>query len=1700
MDSNLDVFQLREAVVNEYSDYARSFINIADSRINDFVQKRIDAGDLWPPASLQINPAFQMDATLGELAQKGALTPETARFFGEDLRLYRHQREAIDLALRGESFIVTTGTGSGKSLTYLVPIYDAIIREGSANIASARAMLVYPMNALINSQLNSLREFEKENYPDSPVKFERYTGQDRNEERKRILESPPHVLLTNYAMAEYILTRPSERPLLRTATRDLRTLVMDELHYYRGRQGADVAMLSRRIQEKARRDLQAIATSATMATGETREDRRGAASEVASKFFGLTIPPENVVDETIERAVLAPKPVGLKPLQAALEIDAPTMDEYNIRFHPLAAWAEESFGITNENGRLVRRKPRTFDEAVDDLARESGARRSLCEEKLRALLNAASKSEASEVNRPLSFRLHQWLSSGDGVYATLEPAEKRDFRMTGQYRTNNDRLLFPLAFCRECGQDYYLAKRTEINGEEKLLPRSPLHGGENDADGKAGFFCLRSEGLWDGDESELPEFWYETTRAGVHRVKRGSEEQIPKGFAVKPDGTLNLTDGEGALGWFQPTPFTFCLCCFAVYERRGSDYGRIASLSQVGRSTAATVAVNASVFNMTDQKMDKSETKTLSFTDSRQDASLQAGHLNDFAQVSLLRAGIVKAIENSDGRLEFAKLGGALFDALEMEPSDFLSESVSEGPGYRRGVRAMTSLLEYRALEDLGRGWRVTQPNLEQAGLLRIEYDGLRELASNDSLWSELPAIDKADHDRRETVLRAILDNLRTQLAINADPLKFESIQAMKKQTSDTLRDPWRLEEMDRMTRGRAAILPGVKMTAKKTRQLGGSPISLGQRSNIARYLRSSQTWDNPRDLSHDETESLILGIVDALKGHLLSVEREAEVRLLPNAMTWTAGDGSQTPLDPVRTRGAHLRRGDRNAANGYFQNLYRSKAIHLRGMEAAEHTGQVIQELREEREKRFGKGELPALFCSPTMELGVDIRELRAVHMRNVPPTPANYAQRGGRAGRAGRSALIVAFAASGSAHDQYFFGRRAEMISGEVKPSRMDLRNEELVRAHFHAVWLSMTGIDLQRSVGDTLDLEDRDGNYPLLPEIKEALEKSRQTNMLDDAVDVCRRIARRAEDIGGADWFNDDWTETTIRQAPCEFDRAFNNWRFLYDSAVSMRDRARIEMDMPKTRRADKIDAERRETQARRELEILRNETSQRQSDFYPYRYLATEGFLPGYNFPRVTARVSTVVRGNTQYIGRTRFSAIDEFGPRNLLYHEGRKHRIHSAAPPLKGFEDGFDRARFCRDCGYAHFRDNADVDLCEHCGARFSADNSDILQRMLVQPLMRTRVEERITSEEEARRRNGYDVTTHFALSEKREEITAKTRDGEDVLGILRAPAARLWRVNRGWGRGVSGFTLDPKTGEWRSESSKKNSPEDISGVMTYAWDFRNLLLLNPFHSDRSQDFYLSLMYALKRAMEILYQVEENETGVELTGRGEWRRLLFWEEAEGGTGVWERLLDKTNGSREVRDLARKALEVCHYDPETGQNAERPEKESCEAACYDCLLSYSNQPKHGRIDRRLLPGFLLELTSAVVETESKDNRDERYRRLLSLTDSSLESHFLRFLYERGLRLPDAAQNRPAKGVFVQPDFYYERDGRPGVCVFADGPHHRRSARAEKDEEARESLRDLGYRVVSVKSGEPFESAILEYPDVFGELEERAGQRRL
>ena len=348
----MDVFAFREELVSEYERFSRSFTNIQAEDILQAVNEAYAGGRFWPAPLIQLNPNFVPGGSIDDLVSKGMLDPECAKVFrlkkgddtfGKRLVLHQHQSEAIDIARRGESYVLTTGTGSGKSLSYFIPIVDDVLRRKKAGdpCKGITAIVVYPTNALCNSQLEELVKFLRLGYGEGkePVTFARYTGQESNEERERIAKNPPDILLTNYVMLELIMTRFLETDkAVREHAVGLRFLVLDELHTYRGRQGADVAMLVRRVRERFNENLLCVGTSATMASEGAATDRNAAVSNIASRLFGVTVSSDNIVTETLKPVTdddTADRPSLRQAIEAGVPVD-PTHDE--LSKYPVAAW------------------------------------------------------------------------------------------------------------------------------------------------------------------------------------------------------------------------------------------------------------------------------------------------------------------------------------------------------------------------------------------------------------------------------------------------------------------------------------------------------------------------------------------------------------------------------------------------------------------------------------------------------------------------------------------------------------------------------------------------------------------------------------------------------------------------------------------------------------------------------------------------------------------------------------------------------------------------------------------------------------------------------------------------------------------------------------------------------------------------------------------------------------------------------------------------------------------------------------------------------------------------------------------------------------------------------------------------------------------------------------------------------------------
>jgi ATP-dependent helicase YprA (DUF1998 family) len=304
--------------------------------------------------------------TVDDLVASGDLDKATGsifRFGPTPLQCHRHQAQSIAKARAGQSYVVTTGTGSGKSLCFFVPVVDAIVRARKAGRPRrTSAIIVYPMNALANSQLKAIEQFISQSGLSDELRpvVRRYTGQENQEERQRIADSPPDILLTNFMMAELLLTRQDslDTRVIENAN-GLDFIVLDELHTYRGRQGADVAILVRRLRNRCAPDKApiCIGTSATMASEGSDLGRAQAVADVASRLFGTPIGPESVIDESLQRATddsLTLDSVGPRLANVLTSAFPDVLTDGVLEKHPLAVWTELAIGL--EDAQELKRK------------------------------------------------------------------------------------------------------------------------------------------------------------------------------------------------------------------------------------------------------------------------------------------------------------------------------------------------------------------------------------------------------------------------------------------------------------------------------------------------------------------------------------------------------------------------------------------------------------------------------------------------------------------------------------------------------------------------------------------------------------------------------------------------------------------------------------------------------------------------------------------------------------------------------------------------------------------------------------------------------------------------------------------------------------------------------------------------------------------------------------------------------------------------------------------------------------------------------------------------------------------------------------------------------------------------------------------------------------------------------------------------
>ena len=279
--ANVDPIAAARRIDRDYRRYLKTLLN---PRRDDVAAKYFEAVDecatLAKGPILQLTPPYKPGATPRELIDEGVLCPGFERLGATvnlERPLYRHQEMALRKVKAGRNLVVSTGTGSGKTESFLLPILDELLAQHSRGELGpgVRALLLYPMNALANDQLKRLREMLAAT---PEITFGRFTSESEETDekavnqyrnlnggadplpnellsRQRMRENPPHILLTNYAMLEYLLLRPTDNEFFDgDSANDWRFIVLDEAHSYAGTKGTEIAMLLRRLKDRVARD------------------------------------------------------------------------------------------------------------------------------------------------------------------------------------------------------------------------------------------------------------------------------------------------------------------------------------------------------------------------------------------------------------------------------------------------------------------------------------------------------------------------------------------------------------------------------------------------------------------------------------------------------------------------------------------------------------------------------------------------------------------------------------------------------------------------------------------------------------------------------------------------------------------------------------------------------------------------------------------------------------------------------------------------------------------------------------------------------------------------------------------------------------------------------------------------------------------------------------------------------------------------------------------------------------------------------------------------------------------------------------------------------------------------------------------------------------------------------------------------------
>ncbi len=1592
-----NVIQASDRIAEKYRRYLKTMFDIKDPVYKGILESKFSTSKAFQKGPyLDVTNSFEKGRSLEELIQKGIISSEFRKLpkLYNILNLHYHQEQALLTALKGENMIVSTGTGSGKTECFLLPLLNELMREKEAGTLTdgVRALIIYPMNALANDQIDRLRKILVE-YPD--ITFGCYTGQTRHHDKARngrkgaidqykelnekrtdderlrvplpnerisrdsMKLNPPHILITNYAMLEYLMLRPEDNVFFNgDYAKHWKYVILDEAHTYTGSTGIEVSMLLRRLMATIQnKHLQFILTSATLGN----KDSDDKVVSFAESLCSVSFKKENIIRAKRIELKQENRIYNLGP-SFYCDVDKMMDDGYDDNYIISEIERIYSFGIKEDTLSEYLYSLLIYDSTYwkfkDFLSRPRSVEAiksytGFNDEEVSSFVEVASKA-CKNGSKLFDSRYHMFLRATEGVFITLAP--HKDLFLTRRnrvYSGNTEYKVFEAVTCKQCHAIYLLG----YVEDDHLVQKSNA----DSSDIKEAYYLGDEYHDTDEDDSlenskEVIEKYELCPHCGFIRsslsVHKDCCEHDPSHFVtVYKVKTTDPINGR----------VTKCVSCENVNRLgilRGFFSGQEASTSVISTSLFEELPSHEKrivIHSASDDDFGSDEEITIdevskakqfiAFSDNRQAAAYFSSYFS-MSYDSLLYGRLIIDRMNAlkKEQIDVPNFVNGLAAKLE-------EEKIMPFDDYLQRIKSQTvSDYDYEKL-----AWKaVLKEFVDSDNRNSLVGLGLLGLDFNDNL-NFLPhkkyALD------REEVKNICLAFVMSMLSDCAMYYSKEMTKADKDFfTHNGVEYSYLKDSGSKYVR---SFLPRQKnMTNKRmdylTRVLQREYSSI-DREDVLKVLdaiwRNFFACDNGKQqimLKMKDSRYRVnisnLALKKDFKVYKCSKCGKLTTINVKNVCPSYCCDGTLSEVDV-----------DELEQFNHYYRLYHDMTI--QPLRVVEHTAQLDREEAYQYQALFKDRKIDVLSCSTTFEMGVDVGDLETVFMRNVPPSASNYAQRAGRAGRSKESAAFALTFCNKSNHDFNYFERPMDMINGIIEPPQFKIDNEKIGIRHLYSSAFSFFFKLYPQYFAYAKDMMDNNSGfgksgYDALEEFLtyDSENRDKLKNFLIESVPNSLRIKF------GVDNFT--WVNWLLKRGNGE-----------YPSLFDVRERYQSEINILK-----------KEYQTAKEqgnmIQFNLNKRINTYEEEPIISFLSRNNILPRYGFPVDTVQLE--INTNTKEtdlsgldLTRNLSMAISEYAPGCEVVANNRlvTSRYIKMNPGFEWRKYDYVECEKCRTLNVCTSvplvkDEHHPLSTCKHCHSALNVNNirtflipefgfiaePEIKKPTLIKPETTYRTEATFYSYNDTINESSYLINNTTI------KVAMVGDDGEMVIlnttDFFACPEC--------------GYAMESPSGinRYVTEIERKESHKDSHGYYCKNKKLERYSLGYKFKTDiirikintplLTEEFYeeaYSVLQALILSACRILDVELTEISgclqCYLDDNGINFSYILYDNTPGGSGNVKRL----NNEEVITRLLKKAYSIA-------KNCECDE----DSSCYSCLRTYYNQKYHDKIKRRYVIDYI------------------------------------------------------------------------------------------------------------------------------------------